>query len=67
MTMPQCVVRGVRSVELVATNFEEADRFYRDVWHLDHQTDGEQSGTVLATMSALNGSDRPIPCAQTAA
>ena len=33
--MPQCVVRGVRSVELVATNFEEAGRFYESVWHLD--------------------------------
>ena len=33
--MPQCVVRGVRSVELVATNFEEADRFYEGVWHLE--------------------------------
>jgi predicted enzyme related to lactoylglutathione lyase len=32
--MPQCVVRGVRSVELVATNFEEAARFYEGVWHL---------------------------------
>src|SRR5262245_62487320 len=35
MTMPQCVVRGVRSVELVATNIEEADRFYRGVWPRD--------------------------------
>src|SRR5215468_3839152 len=32
--MPDCVIRGVRSVELVASNFEEADRFYREVWHL---------------------------------
>src|SRR5262245_41110801 len=32
--MPDCVVRGVRSVELVATNFEEADRFYQEVWGL---------------------------------
>jgi catechol 2,3-dioxygenase-like lactoylglutathione lyase family enzyme len=30
----QCVVRGVRSVELVATNFEEAGRFYESVWGL---------------------------------
>jgi catechol 2,3-dioxygenase-like lactoylglutathione lyase family enzyme len=35
MTMPECVVRGVRSVELVATNLEEADKFYRDVWCLE--------------------------------
>jgi catechol 2,3-dioxygenase-like lactoylglutathione lyase family enzyme len=33
-TMPQCLVRGVRSVELVATNFDEAARFYETVWNL---------------------------------
>ena len=27
-------IRGVRSVELVATNFDEAARFYEDVWAL---------------------------------
>ena len=32
--MPQCLVRGVRSVELTATNFEEAARFYETVWRL---------------------------------
>lgn len=32
--MPQCLVRGVRSVELVATNFEEAGAFYESVWGL---------------------------------
>jgi catechol 2,3-dioxygenase-like lactoylglutathione lyase family enzyme len=32
--MPQCLVRGVRSVELVATNFDEAARFYETVWGL---------------------------------
>src|SRR6476619_5479649 len=32
--MTDCSIRGVRSVELVATNFEEADRFYQEVWHL---------------------------------
>ena len=32
--MPQCAVRGVRSVDLVATNFEEAGRFYESVWGL---------------------------------
>jgi catechol 2,3-dioxygenase-like lactoylglutathione lyase family enzyme len=33
--MGQCLVRGVRSVELVATNFEEALRFYETVWNLE--------------------------------
>jgi catechol 2,3-dioxygenase-like lactoylglutathione lyase family enzyme len=32
--MPQCLVRGVRSIELVATNLDEAARFYEEVWHL---------------------------------
>jgi catechol 2,3-dioxygenase-like lactoylglutathione lyase family enzyme len=32
--MPSCLVRGVRSVELVATNLEEAARFYEMVWGL---------------------------------
>ena len=32
--MQQCRVRGVRSVELAATNFEEAGRFYESVWGL---------------------------------
>jgi len=31
---PPCLVRGVRSVELVATNLEEASRFYESVWGL---------------------------------
>ena len=30
-----CLIRGVRSVELVATNFEEAGRFYETVWGLE--------------------------------
>ena len=34
MTMPRCLVRGVRSVELTATNFEEVARFYETVWRL---------------------------------
>jgi catechol 2,3-dioxygenase-like lactoylglutathione lyase family enzyme len=35
MTMPaRCLVRGVRSVDLVVTNLDEASRFYEDVWHL---------------------------------
>src|SRR6188768_2579091 len=34
MTMQQCRVRGVRSVELAATNLEEAGRFYESVWGL---------------------------------
>jgi catechol 2,3-dioxygenase-like lactoylglutathione lyase family enzyme len=32
--MPQCLVRGVRSVDLVATNLDEALRFYETVWNL---------------------------------
>ena len=32
--MSSCLVRGVRSVELVATNLEEASRFYESVWGL---------------------------------
>jgi catechol 2,3-dioxygenase-like lactoylglutathione lyase family enzyme len=32
--MPSCLVRGVRSIELVATNLEEASRFYETVWNL---------------------------------
>ncbi|MGZ5882711.1 MAG: VOC family protein, partial [Xanthobacteraceae bacterium] len=34
MTMQQCRVRGVRSVEIAATNLEEAGRFYESVWGL---------------------------------
>jgi catechol 2,3-dioxygenase-like lactoylglutathione lyase family enzyme len=32
--MPSCLVRGVRSVELVASNLDEAARFYETVWGL---------------------------------
>ena len=32
--MSQCLVRGVRSLELVASNFAEAGRFYESVWNL---------------------------------
>jgi catechol 2,3-dioxygenase len=32
--MPACFIRGVRSVELVATNLDEATRFYETVWNL---------------------------------
>jgi len=32
--MPECLVRGVRSVELVASNLDEAARFYGTVWNL---------------------------------
>lgn len=32
--MPSCLIRGVRSVELVASNLEEASRFYQSVWGL---------------------------------
>jgi catechol 2,3-dioxygenase-like lactoylglutathione lyase family enzyme len=33
-TQAPCLVRGVRSVELVATNLDEAARFYESVWNL---------------------------------
>src|SRR6266566_1256274 len=32
--MPSCLIRGVRSVELVASNLDEASRFYETVWNL---------------------------------
>ena len=32
--MASCLIRGVRSVELVASNLAEAARFYADVWQL---------------------------------
>src|SRR5579864_9168592 len=32
--MSECLIRGVRSVELVVTNLEEAARFYETVWNL---------------------------------
>jgi catechol 2,3-dioxygenase-like lactoylglutathione lyase family enzyme len=32
--MPQCLIRGLRSIELVATNLDEAARFYESVWGL---------------------------------
>jgi len=32
--MPPCLIRGVRSVELVASNLDEAARFYETVWNL---------------------------------
>jgi catechol-2,3-dioxygenase len=34
MLMSSCLVRGLRSVELVASNIEEAARFYETVWNL---------------------------------
>jgi len=33
--MPACHIRGLRSVELVVTNLDEAARFYESVWGLD--------------------------------
>src|SRR5580704_993936 len=33
--MSACFVRGVRCIELVATNLEEAARFYQEVWRLE--------------------------------
>jgi predicted enzyme related to lactoylglutathione lyase len=32
--MPECLVRGLRSIEFVASNLEEASRFYETVWNL---------------------------------
>jgi catechol 2,3-dioxygenase-like lactoylglutathione lyase family enzyme len=32
--MPSCLIRAVRSVELVASNVDEAARFYETVWNL---------------------------------
>src|SRR3984893_9669063 len=32
--MPQCLIGGLRSIELVASNLDEATRFYEDVWGL---------------------------------
>ena len=32
--MPACPIRGVRSIELVASNLDEAARFYETVWNL---------------------------------
>jgi catechol 2,3-dioxygenase-like lactoylglutathione lyase family enzyme len=32
--MASCLVRGLRSVELVVTNIDEASRFYETVWNL---------------------------------
>jgi catechol 2,3-dioxygenase len=32
--MTQCLIRGVRAVEFVASNFDEASRFYKTVWGL---------------------------------
>ena len=33
--MPSCPIRGVRSVELATTNFDEAARFYETIWNLE--------------------------------
>ena len=38
-----CLIRGVRSVELVASNLEEAARFYETVWNLQPIQDDARS------------------------
>ena len=47
--MPDCLIRSVRSVELVATNFEEAARFYEGVWGLAPVHSGEGSRLYRGT------------------
>src|SRR5580700_5474109 len=32
--MPECPIRGLRGIEMVVTNLEEAARFYETVWNL---------------------------------
>jgi catechol 2,3-dioxygenase-like lactoylglutathione lyase family enzyme/predicted enzyme related to lactoylglutathione lyase len=43
--MSKCPVRGVRSIEIIASNFEEAGRFYESVWNL--RPVESQNGTRL--------------------
>jgi catechol 2,3-dioxygenase-like lactoylglutathione lyase family enzyme len=47
--MSQCVIRGVRSVELVATNFDEAAKFYEGVWGLRPVESGEGGSLFRGT------------------
>jgi catechol 2,3-dioxygenase len=41
--MPPCLIRGVRSVDFVVTNLDEAARFYETVWNLDPVAVGDDS------------------------
>jgi catechol 2,3-dioxygenase-like lactoylglutathione lyase family enzyme len=51
--MPSCLVSGVRSVELVATNLEEAARFYETVWNLQPV----ETSVANAAQQARQGAD----------
>jgi catechol 2,3-dioxygenase len=53
--MPSCLIRGVRSVELATTNFDEAARFYETVWGL------EPVETPPPNSPPLAGQDRQRP------
>jgi len=48
--MPQSLVRGVRSVDLVATNLDEASRFYETVWNLTPVGSGNDSRYFRGTV-----------------
>ena len=47
--MSQCLIHGVRSIEIVATNFEEAGRFYETVWNLRPVASGENTRLFRGT------------------
>ena len=66
--MPQCLVRGLRSIELVATNLDEAARFYETVWGLtpvEQRNDAQYfRGTgAITTSSACIAARSPRWCA----
>jgi catechol 2,3-dioxygenase len=41
--MPECLVRAVRSIDLAASNVEEAARFYETVWNLQPVATGNDA------------------------
>jgi catechol 2,3-dioxygenase-like lactoylglutathione lyase family enzyme len=45
--MPSCLVRGVRSIDLVASNLDEAARFYETVWGLQPVPQAGREGARL--------------------